>query len=143
MGNILQKKYHDLHLAVAGPRNVKIPKSSRIHDLGILPFEKVPVFLNTLDVGIVCNKKNDFGKYCFPQKASEIMACNIPIVAANVGSMKELFSYRPEWLYEPNDRNSLAKTLEYRLFNSQTDYKTLPDWVECAGVLEKIMLKIV
>ncbi len=109
---MLQKKYHDLHLAVAGPRNVKIPKSSRIHDLGILPFEEVPVFLNALDVGVVCNKKNDFGNYCFPQKTREIMACNIPLVAANVGSMKELLINKPEWLYEPGNAQSLMKVLE-------------------------------
>ena len=141
--DILQKKYHDLHLAVAGPRNVKIPKSSRIHDLGILPFEEVPVFFNALDVGIVCNKKNDFGNYCFPQKTGEIMACNIPLVAANVGSMKDLLINNSEWLYEPDDKKSLAKVLEHRLFNHKTDYKTFPNWFELAGTLENIMLHLV
>ena len=139
---ILQLKYDDLHLAVVGPRNVKVPKNSRVHDLGILPFEKVPVFLNALDVGIVSNKKNTFGKYCFPQKAMEIMACNIPIVAANVGSMKELFIERPEWLYKPDDKDSLTNTLENRLLNPKTDYQTPPDWFDLAEIVENIMLKI-
>jgi glycosyltransferase involved in cell wall biosynthesis len=139
---ILEKKFHNLHLAVAGPRNVKIPQNSRIHDLGILPFEKIPVLLNALDVAVVCNKKNNFGKYCFPQKTMEIMACNIPIVAANVGSMKELFINKPEWLYEPDDKESLAKTLELRLFNKQTDYKTPSDWFELADILENTMASV-
>ena len=70
------------------------------------------------------------------------MACNIPIVAANVGSMKELFNNRPEWLYEPGDKNSLAKTLEHRLVSRQTDYKFPPSWLELAEKLEGLMEKL-
>ena len=140
--DILQEKYHDLHLAVAGPRNVEIPKGSRIHDLGILPFEKVPVFLNALDIGVVCTKKNEFGNYCFPQKAREMMACDIPIIAANVGSMKELLINKPECLYEPDNASSMIATLDRRLSKQTTDYGELPTWMDLAKLLEKIMLQI-
>jgi glycosyltransferase involved in cell wall biosynthesis len=141
--NIIKSKYQDLHLAVAGPRNVKIPQSSRIHDLGILPLKKVPFFLNALDIGIVCNLENDFGNYCFPQKAREIMACNIPIVAAKVGSMKELLADKPEWLYNPGDSPSLAKAIEYRLMNRQTNYEVPPSWYELADMLESVIKTII
>ncbi len=57
--------------------------------------------------------------------------------------MKELLINKPEWLYEPDDKKSLAKVLEHRLFNRQTDYKTFPNWFELAETLENIMLKIV
>jgi teichuronic acid biosynthesis glycosyltransferase TuaC len=141
--NIIQNKYPDLHLAVAGPRDIDIPHNKRIHDLGILPFEKVPIFLNALDVGIVCNLESAFGNYCFPQKTREFMACDVPLIAAKVGSVKELFRDHPEWLYEPGDEKSLATTLERRLSNRQTDYNTFPTWVELAETLENFMLKIV
>ena len=139
---ILQEKYHDIHLAVAGPRNVEIPQGSRIHDLGILPFEKVPVFLNALDIGVVCTKKNEFGKYCFPQKAREMMACDIPIIAANVGSMKELLIHTPEFLYEPDNVSSMIATVDRRLSKQTTGYDELPTWMDLAKMLEKMMLQI-
>jgi glycosyltransferase involved in cell wall biosynthesis len=140
--NMIKNKYNDLHLAVAGPRNVKIPQDSRIHDLGILPLEKVPAFLNALDIGIICNLENDFGKYCFPQKTREMMACNVPIVAANVGSMKELFKNHPEWLYEPNDIQSLISVLENRFYDRTTHYVPPPTWDDLSQIVEKIMLQI-
>jgi len=139
---ILQKKNDNLYLVLAGPRDIKFPLDAHIQDLGILPFEKIPKLLNALDVAVVCNQNNEFGKYCFPQKTREIMACSIPIVTANTGSMKDLFADRPEWLYEPGDRMSLAKALEFRLRNPKTDYENLPDWTDLAGTLEEIMLEV-
>jgi glycosyltransferase involved in cell wall biosynthesis len=141
--NIIKHKDQNLHLAVAGPREAKIPRQERFHDLGILPFEKVPVFLNALDVGVVCNLENDFGKYCFPQKTREMMACDIPIIAAKVGSMQELLVAKPEWLYEPADRKSLSKAIQYRLVNCHTSYEDLPSWSELADTLEGVMQNII
>lgn len=140
--DIIKSKYQDLHLAVAGPRNVKIPQDSRIHDLGILPLKQVTVFLNALDIGIVCNLENNFGKYCFPQKTREIMACNIPIIAAKVGSMQEMFADKSQWLYDPGNSGSLAKAIEYRLADSHTDYEALPSWFDLAQILEKAIYQI-
>jgi glycosyltransferase involved in cell wall biosynthesis len=140
--NIIKNKYPDLHLAVAGPRDIRIPRNARVHDLGVLPFERVPVFLNALDVSIVCNLKNSFGNYCFPQKTREIMACNVPIIAANVGSMKELFENRQEWLYEPGNVQSLVRALENRLHDRTTHYAPLPSWSDLAQILEKILIQL-
>ena len=112
---ILKAKYHDIHMALAGHRDVSIPHREGIHDLGVLPLDRVPKFLNALDVGIICNEHNNFGEYCFPQKAREMMACNIPIVAARVGSMEGLLEEHQEWLYTPNNPNDLAHVIENRL----------------------------
>jgi glycosyltransferase involved in cell wall biosynthesis len=141
----LKDKYLDLHLALAGPLDdeLQIPKDNRIHYLGILPFEKVPFLMNSLDIAVVCYADDNFGKYCFPQKTREFMACDVPVVAARVGSLKELFQDHPEWLYAPGDKKSLSKTLEHRLFNRQTDYTSPPGWLELADKLEGIMQEII
>jgi glycosyltransferase involved in cell wall biosynthesis len=139
---ILKARHHDIHMALAGHRDVGIPRGKGIHDLGVLPLHRVPMFLNTLDVGIICNECNNFGEYCFPQKAREMMACNIPIVAARVGSMEGLLEEHPGWLYTPNDPNDLAQVIENRLKNRSTDYGPLPSWSDMAEVLEEIFLRL-
>ena len=138
----LKKQNSDLHLALAGPRDIQIPADTRIHDCGILPFEKVPNFINALDVAVVCYADDDFGKYCFPQKTREFMACNIPVIAAKVGSLKEIFKDRPQWLYEPGNPLSLAETLERRLVDKKTDYDIFPTWKDLALEVETIMLNL-
>ena len=143
--NQLKLKYSDLHLVVAGQRNrsIKIPRDPKIYDLGILPFERVPVLVNALDVAVVCYADDDYGKYCFPQKTREFMACNVPVIAAGVGGLREIFRTNPHWLYEPGSSESLAKILEKRLSDGTTDYAPSPGWDDLAKKLERIMLKII
>ncbi len=138
----LRIKYPDLHLVLAGPRNVRIPVHDRVHDLGVLPLEKVPLLLNALDVSVVSNRENDFGRYCFPQKVREIMACDVPLIAARVGSMAELFIDYPKWLYTPDDAVDLARVLEHRMKNQITGYKGVLSWSEVASDLERIFLEL-
>ena len=139
---MLKTKHPDLHLALAGPRNIPIPLDERVHDIGLLLLNKVPLFMNALDVAIVCNRENDFGKYCFPQKAREIMACQVPIIAARVGSMAELFSHQPQWLFAPDDAADLALVLENRLRDRTADYENVHSWSDVVPKLENIFLKL-
>jgi len=139
---ILKEKHPDLHLALAGPRDIPIPLDERVHDMGLLPLEKVPLFMNALDVVVICNRNNDFGKYCFPQKAREIMACDVPLIAAGVGSMKEVLSRHPDWLYAPDDTNDLALVLENRLGDGATEYDNVLSWSDVGSKLESIFLKL-
>ena len=140
--DMLKTKHLGLHLVLAGPRNIRIPFDNRVHDLGILPLEKVPILLNALDVVIICNRENEFGRYCFPQKAREIMACDIPLIAARVGSMAELLKNHSEWLFDPDDASDLARVLENRLGDRRTGYEKVLSWSEVATELEKIFINL-
>jgi glycosyltransferase involved in cell wall biosynthesis len=142
--NQLKMKYGDLHLVVAGQRDrsIQIPRDPRIYDFGTMPFERVPLLINALDVAVVCYADDDYGKYCFPQKTREFMACNVPVIAAGVGGLREIFRDNPHWLYEPGSVGSLARTLEERLSDQTTNYAPSPGWGDLAKKLERIMLKI-
>ena len=137
----LKENHADLHLVLAGARgpNIRIPDDPRIHYVGVLPFAQVPFFINTLDVAVVCYADDEFGKYCFPQKTREMMACDVPVIAAKVGALAELFKDHPQWLYEPGDGQSLATVLQNRLSDRKTDYGSSPGWPELAAKLENIL----
>jgi glycosyltransferase involved in cell wall biosynthesis len=139
---LLAPKHQDIHLALAGPRDMPIPQHPRIHDLGNLEYDQIPLFLSAIDVGIICNRKDAFGTYCFPQKAREMMACNVPLVAASVEGTKSLFSNHPEWLFTPGDPAHLCHVVENRLKDSTTDYGSIPSWSEMAGLLENVLFKL-
>jgi len=137
----LSPEYPNLHLAVAGPRDhsLAIPEGEKIHDCGILSFEAVPSFLNALDVAVICYADDEYGKYCFPQKTREMMACDVPIVAANVGSLREIFAGRPDCLYQTGDIQSLQCAIERRFSNRRTAYEKGPTWLQMAKVFEGLM----
>jgi glycosyltransferase involved in cell wall biosynthesis len=140
---MLKPKYNDLYLALAGPRRTPLPVDERIIDLGSLPYDRVPLFLNALDVAVICNRENEFGKYCFPQKAREMMACRVPLVAARVGAMEELLSPHPEWLFDPEESEDLARSIEHRLKDPRAQYGDIDSWTDIAGILGDVFTGLV
>ena len=124
-------------LAVAGYRtpDTKIPSGENVHDLGMLPFADVPVFLNSLDLAIVYNRSSSFGDYCFPQKFYEILECGVPIVAANVGEMRLLLADEQHLLYEDGDVESLVLAIQGQLKERRGPDLRVPSWQEQAGLL--------
>jgi len=135
----LQARHPNLHLAVAGPRNTPPPADKWVHDLGIMPLDAVPTLYNALDVAVICNRDNAFGRFCHPQKAAEILACNVPVVAARVGSLARLFETSPDWLYEPDNSVSLAAAISHRIGHAATNYDPVADWRDQAFKLEQWM----
>ena len=136
---LLQSRHPNIHLAVAGPRTRPPPRDEKVHDLGILPLDAVPTLYNALDVAVICNRDNAFGRYCYPQKAVEIMACNIPLVAAGVGSMAQLFKTNPNWLFEPDNAVSLTAAINDRIEHAATNFDRVPSWQDQAVRLERWM----
>jgi teichuronic acid biosynthesis glycosyltransferase TuaC len=110
---LLSQEDANVHLVLAGAASpeLRIPSGDRVHYLGLLPANVVPNLLSTLDVSVVCNRDSAFGRYCFPQKLYESIACEIPVVVARIGAMAELLRDFPENLYEPDDAESLLVAL--------------------------------
>lgn len=134
---ILGSRNKRVHLAVAGHRTSRsrIPLGSHIHDLGVLPHDQVPTLLSGLDVAVIANKDSSFGRYCFPQKAFEIIACGVPVVAANVGTLSALFQQFPSCLFAAGDPVDLARALENQLRNPFIPPIHVPSWDELATAL--------
>lgn len=137
----LQVRHPKLLLALAGPREpgLGIESDPQIIDVGVLPHEKTALFINALDVAIIANADNAFGRYCFPQKAWEIMACKVPLIAAGVEGMRAFFKDYPEWMYDPNSSEDLANVLEKRLTDRRTGYRPAPSWSSLAEQLEELL----
>ena len=141
----LSGQVDNLHLALAGPREhgLAIPTGSRVHDFKELPHTEVPVFYNSLDAAVVCYRHSAQGEYSFPQKAYEIIACRVPLVAAAVGSMNELLRNYPDCLYEPEDSVHLANTLKHQLRTKRIIETKAPSWADSAKQLNDFFLRIV
>jgi hypothetical protein len=103
----------------------------------------VPFFYNSLDSGVVCYRHSAQGEYSFPQKAYEIIACRVPLVAAAVGSMNELLRNYPDCLYEPEDSVHLANTLKHQLRTKRIIETKTPSWADSAKQLSDFLLRTV
>jgi len=138
----LGARYPELALVVAGTADTKLewPANVRLHNLGCLPHEKIPSFFNALNVAVIPNSDSEFGRYCFPQKASEILACRVPVVAASVGTMKVLFWDKSDHLYEPGNVEQLSDKIDRLLVTpEETGIKT-HEWKDIVEHYDKVLL---
>jgi len=135
---ILTKERSDVHLVLAGScdKGLTLPQSACLHYLGTLPPNKVPVFLSTLNIAVICNRESAFGKYCFPQKFYESVACGLPIVAAATGSMLELLKDKPENLFEPENVDNLVAALHRQIANPFPLPLEVPSWLTIGSHLQ-------
>jgi teichuronic acid biosynthesis glycosyltransferase TuaC len=134
----LSRKMPDAQLVLAGPHepNYPPPPGPRVHYLGQLPHARMAELFSALDVGVICVRETAFGRYSFPQKAYEMLACNLAVVAANVGAMGELFKGHSQCLYAPDNSRELALRLRQQFECPQRPTVEIRDWAQLVGELD-------
>jgi glycosyltransferase involved in cell wall biosynthesis len=132
---LLEARDPNLHLVLAGPHEAALPppQGKRVHWLGPLPHARIADLFCALDVGVMCIRDTPFGRYCFPQKAYEMLACRLPVVAAEVGAMSALFAATPARLYRAGDAANLADRIRQQLQNPTASTLPIEDWVQLIG----------
>lgn len=143
--NQLTNKYSNIHLAVAGPKDqfIAIPNDPKIHYFEVLSQKDVAILINALNVAVICNSNRKFADYIFPQKAYEIIACRVPLVAAKIGAMKDLLSRYPECLFESENVNSFVAAVSKQLDNPVIVDIDVPSWSDSAKCLQSFLKKVV
>lgn len=142
----LAEKRDDIHLVLAGAidRSMDVPRHEpRVHYLGLLDPSLVPTVISALDIAVVCNRDSPFGRYCFPQKLYEALACGVPVTVARVGAMASLLREFPGNLYEPDDVASLAASLDRLLSNPVSPAIEIPTWPMLAARLSNLLQRAV
>lgn len=135
----------DLHLVLAGPVDPSFPPppDPRVHYLGMLPHARTAELFAALDVGIIYVRETPFGKYCFPQKAYEMIACELPVVAASVGAVSDLFADTPNSLYIPDDAAQLADRIRGQLASPSVSATRVEGWSEIIADMERRIAALV
>jgi glycosyltransferase involved in cell wall biosynthesis len=120
----------DLHLVLAGPHEAALPppQGPRVHYLGALPHARIAELFCALDVGVMCIEDTPFGRFCFPQKAYEMLACSLPVVAADIGAMNDLLADSTRSLFRAGDVDSLIGMLQKQLAEPERVEVQIDGW---------------
>lgn len=128
-------------LVLAGPVGDNPPPDNPdILYLGQLPHPSIPLLFNALDVAVICMKDNNFGRYAFPQKAFEILACKVPVVCSAVGALKNLLADYQDCLYIPDDTLDLAYKIRKQINTRIIPDIYIPTWKDQAQKLQENLL---
>lgn len=128
-----------IHLVLAGVADARlpVPTGERVHFLGPLPHERVATLFAALDVATICVPDTPFGRYCFPQKAYEILATGTPLVASDLGAMRDVLSNYPTLRYRPGDAESLAAHIRMQLASPVAVDVAIPNWEDAVRSIER------
>ncbi|MEN1941721.1 glycosyltransferase family 4 protein [Luteimonas sp. MJ174] len=141
----IARRHPDAHLVLAGPFDATYPPlgGERVHYLGMLPHAQTAELFNALDLGVIYLRDTVFGRYCFPQKAYEMMACGLPLVSAAVGVMPRLLADAPQSLYEPDNPAELCAAVDAQLANPAIAGTDIDDWATLVGRMELRLRSVV
>ena len=131
----------DVKLLLAGETDPDClpPDHPDVVYIGELDHDRMNSFYNSLDVAFIYMRDDDFGRYSFPQKAFEILACNTPVLCASVCVFPELFRRQQEFLYEPENVDALIAKILHLLDHPHVPEVDIPDWKEQTGKLDAIV----
>lgn len=135
----------DAHLVLAGPADPSLapPSGPRVHYLGMLSHRDTATLFQALDVGIIYLRDTPFGRFCFPQKAYEMFACDLPVAAADVGVMPAILASQRQALYQAENPADLARAIADQRTAHRAPAAPVEDWATIIGRLEPLLAKLV
>ena len=113
------------------------PQHPRVHYLGMLAHADTAKLFGALDVGVIYLRDTPFGRFCFPQKAYEMQACQLPVVATSVGVMPHLLASVPQALYQEGSAPDLVRALVFQLEQRVLPDLPVEDWGQVIGRVEQ------
>lgn len=141
----LTARYPDLHLVLAGPYRPELPppQGERVHYLGHIAHAQVADLFRALDVGVISILDTPFGRYCFPQKAYEMLACKLCVAVTDIGEMSALFAGMPEIMFKAGDSNGLSAAVSRQLSVPAQFDIVVRDWATLIAEIEPKLAQLV
>lgn len=138
----LEQMRPDIHLVLAGPTDPDYPPpdGDRVHYLGMLPHSSTADLFSALDVGVIYLKDTPFGRYCFPQKAYEMIACQLPLVASKLGAMPHLLKETSSALYSAENPDDFVRAVLWQLQHQLPTKTSVDDWAQLMRPIEMHLL---
>ena len=102
-------------------KNKKLIQNNKILVLGYQLPRQIPLYLKCADALALLNsgKQDISSKYTSPLKMFEYMASNIPIIASDLPSIKEILNENNAIFFKPDNAEDLAKNIKDILQNSE------------------------
>jgi glycosyltransferase involved in cell wall biosynthesis len=129
----------DLRLLLSGRPPREVLDEPGVTATGYLPDAQLPVLLNALDLACVVTADTRFGRYSYPAKLCEAMACGIPVVATATDAVRWMLGGHAEHLVPLGDPGAFADRMLALLATPRTKYRPAPSWEEAALQLENLL----
>lgn len=133
----------DLQLLLSGRPPHDVLDEPGVTATGYLPDVQLPLLLNALDLACVVTADTRFGRYSYPAKLCEAMACGIPVVATATDAVRWMLDGRAEHLAPLGDSAAFAERMLDLLAVPRVGYgPNHPTWEGLALELEALLSSV-
>ena len=118
----------DARLVLSGRPPADVLQVPGVIGIGYLPDAQLQLLVSALDVACIVTADTAFGKFSYPAKLCEAMACRVPVVASATAAVRWMLDDRAQHLARLGDPGDFAARALELLATPVSDYGQRPDW---------------
>ena len=131
----------DLQLLVSGRPPREVLDEPGVIATGYLSDAQLPMLLNALDLACVVVADTRFGRYSYPAKLCEAIACRIPVVATATDAVSWMLNGNTGHLASVGDVPGFSARMLEMLSEPIANYGVSSSWQSVAKVFEGLLLE--
>jgi glycosyltransferase involved in cell wall biosynthesis len=110
--------------------------------LGYLDDAKLPILVSSLDLACVITSDSAFGRYSYPAKLCEAIACGTPVVATATEPVRWMLGGDTRYLSPIGDARAFARLTLENIGMGRADYGNKLRWPDVAGAFDAMLSKL-
>jgi len=139
---LLRRRRPEAQLVVTGRPPSSVLREPGVHALGYIDDADLPIALSAMDVAAVITADSSFGRYSYPAKLCEAMACGVSVAATATAPVRWMLRDDDRFLAKVGSALALAERMSSLIDHPPTDpYGTLPSWEAGAATLEAALVR--
>ncbi|HEY1075961.1 MAG TPA: glycosyltransferase family 4 protein [Fontimonas sp.] len=139
-GRVL-KHQPDARLLLSGRPPPAIAERKDVIATGYLADEQLPLLTNAASVSCVVTAESSFGRYSYPAKLCEAMACGIPVAATATEPVQWMLGADRNFLAPVGNAQSMAQTILSALPIDRVNYQNRWTWEQSSAAFNAAILR--
>lgn len=135
----VRSKIPEARLVLSGNPPEHVKTHPGIISLGYLDDQYLPILVNAIDVACIVTRNSRFGKYSYPAKLCEAVACGTKVVATDTAPVRWMLGNSNRALVPVDDPRAFSDKILEALESTHENITTPPDWHKGAEKLDSLL----